>query len=151
MAAESLENMAKKLGVSIKVETDGSGGAQNVLTKAEIDSAEAIIVAADKNVGMARFNGKPVIQVPVADGIHKAEELINRAVSGSVPVYHHQEDGGESSTSDRDIAVDRSICDRTSRVVWSRQRTAGNTQNYWYVHCPDWCCNFSMEIVQLIH
>ena len=58
---------------------------------------------------------------------------------------------GESSTSDRDIAVDRSICDRTSRVVWSRQRTAGNTQNYWYVHCPDWCCNFSMEIVQLIH
>ena len=54
MAAESLENMAKKLGVSIKVETDGSGGAQNVLTKAEIDSAEAIIVAADKNVGMAR-------------------------------------------------------------------------------------------------
>ena len=100
MAAESLENMAKKLGVSIKVETDGSGGAQNVLTKAEIDSAEAIIVAADKNVGMARFNGKPVIQVPVADGIHKAEELINRAVSGSVPVYHHQEDGSESSASD---------------------------------------------------
>ena len=100
MAAESLENMAKKLGVSIKVETDGSGGAQNVLTKAEIDSAEAIIVAVDKNVGMARFNGKPVIQVPVADGIHKAEELINRAVSGSVPVYHHQEDGNESSTSD---------------------------------------------------
>ena len=48
----------------------------------------------------------------------------------------------EVSTSDRDIAVDRSICDRTSRVVWSRQRTAGNTQNYWYVHCPDWCCNF---------
>ena len=66
-----------------------------MLTKAEIDSAEAIIVAADKNVGMARFNGKPVIQVPVADGIHKAEELINRAVSGSVPVYHHQEDGSE--------------------------------------------------------
>ena len=73
---------------------------KNVLTKAEIDSAEAIIVAADKNVGMARFNGKSVIQVPVADGIHKAEELINRAVSGSVPVYHHQEDGSESSTSD---------------------------------------------------
>lgn len=100
MAAESLENMAKKLGVSIKVETDGSGGAQNVLTKEEIEAAEAIIVAADKNVGMARFNGKPVIQVPVADGIHKAEELINRAVSGSVPVYHHQEDGSESSASD---------------------------------------------------
>ena len=58
---------------------------------------------------------------------------------------------GESSTPDRNIAVDRSICDRTSRIVWSRQRTTGNPQNYWYVHCPDWCCNFSMEIVQLIH
>ncbi len=100
MAAESLENMAKKLGISFKVETDGSGGAQNVLTKEEIASAEAIIVAADKNVGMARFNGKPVIQVPVADGIHKAEELLTRAVSGSVPVYHHQEEGGESSASE---------------------------------------------------
>lgn len=100
MAAESLENMAKKLGISFKVETDGSGGAQNVLTKEEIASAEAIIVAADKNVGMARFNGKPVIQVPVADGIHKAEELLTRAVSGNVPVYHHQEEGGESSASE---------------------------------------------------
>ena len=100
MAAESLENMAKKLGISFKVETDGSGGAQNVLTKEEIAAAEAIIVAADKNVGMARFNGKPVIQVPVADGIHKAEELLTRAVSGSVPVYHHQEDGSESASSE---------------------------------------------------
>ncbi len=100
MAAESIENMAKKLGITCKVETDGSGGAQNVLTKEEIDAAEAIIVAADKNVGMARFNGKPVIQVPVADGIHKAEELLNKAVSGTVPVYHHQEDGSESTASD---------------------------------------------------
>lgn len=99
MAAESLENMAKKLGISCKVETDGSGGAQNVLTKEEIEAAEAIIVAADKNVGMARFNGKPVIQVPVADGIHKAEELLNRAVSGNVPVYHHQEEGAEGGAS----------------------------------------------------
>lgn len=96
MAAESLENMAKKLGISIKVETDGSGGAQNVLTKKEIEAAEAIIVAADKNVGMARFHGKPVIQVPVADGIHKAEELLTRAVSGNVPVYHHTEDGEQA-------------------------------------------------------
>lgn len=100
MAAESIENMAKKLGITCKVETDGSGGAQNVLTKEEIEAAEAIIVAADKNVGMARFNGKPVIQVPVADGIHKAEELLTRATSGSVPVYHHQEDGSESSASE---------------------------------------------------
>ena len=96
MAAESLENMAKKLGISIKVETDGSGGAQNVLTKKEIEAAEAIIVAADKNVGMARFHGKPVIQVPVADGIHKAEELLPRALSGNVPSYHHTEDGEQA-------------------------------------------------------
>ncbi len=111
MAAESLENMAKKLGISLKVETDGSGGAQNVLTKAEIEEAEAIIVAADKNVGMARFHGKPVIQVPVADGIHKAEELLNRAVSGKVPVYHHQEEsteGGASSEAGKD-SIGRTI------------------------------------------
>lgn len=90
MAAENLENTGKKLGISLKAETDGSGGAQNVLTKAEIAAAQAIIVAADKNVEMARFDGKPVITVPVADGIHKAEELIRRAVSGTVPVYHHE-------------------------------------------------------------
>lgn len=111
MAAESLENMAKKLGISCKVETDGSGGAQNVLTKEEIEAAEAIIVAADKNVGMARFHGKPVIQVPVADGIHKAEELLNRAVSGTVPVYHHQEEGAEGGASSEEgkDSVGRSI------------------------------------------
>lgn len=84
MAAENLENTGKKLGIALKAETDGSGGAQNVLTQEEIAAAEAIIVAADKNVEMSRFDGKPVIMVPVADGIHKAEELINRAVSGTV-------------------------------------------------------------------
>ena len=92
MAAENLENTGKKLGISLKAETDGSGGAQNVLTKEEIAAAEAIIVAADKNVEMARFDGKPVIMVPVADGIHKAEALINQAVSGTVPVYHYSGD-----------------------------------------------------------
>lgn len=94
MAAENLENTAKSLGIALKAETDGSGGAQNVLTRAEIAGADAIIIAADKNVEMARFDGKPVIMVPVADGIHKAEELIKRAVSGTVPVYHHDGQGG---------------------------------------------------------
>lgn len=89
MAAENLENTGKKLGIPLKAETDGSGGAQNVLTRDEIAAADAIIIAADKNVEMARFDGKPVIMVPVADGIHKAEELVSRAVSGTVPVYHH--------------------------------------------------------------
>ena len=100
MAAENLENTAKKLGVSLKAETDGSGGAQNVLTRDEIAQAEAIIIAADKNVEMARFDGKPVIMAPVADGIHKAEELINRAVSGAVPVYHHAGQGAAADPGD---------------------------------------------------
>lgn len=110
MAAENLENTAKKLGISLKAETDGSGGAQNVLTRSEIAEAEAIIIAADKNVEMARFDGKPVIMAPVADGIHKAEELIHRAVSGTVPVYRHTGQGaaGDSGSGNKD-GVGRSV------------------------------------------
>lgn len=87
MAAESLEKKAKELGHSIKVETRGSGGAKNVLTETEISEADAIIVACDTNVPMDRFDGKRVIQCRVADGINKAEELINKAVRGDAPVY----------------------------------------------------------------
>lgn len=108
MAAENLENTGKKLGIPLKAETDGSGGAQNVLTREEIAAADAIIIAADKNVEMARFDGKPVIMVPVADGIRKAEELVNRAVSGTVPVYHHTGSEGVSSDSGND-SVGRTI------------------------------------------
>lgn len=68
MAAESLENKAREMGITIKVETNGSGGAKNVLTAKEIRAAKGIIVAADKNVEMQRFYGKRVLQVPVADG-----------------------------------------------------------------------------------
>lgn len=93
MAAENLENTGRKLGIMLKAETNGSAGADNVLTAAEIEAAECIIIAADKNVEMARFNGKPVIQVPVSEGIHHAEDLIKRAVSGTVPVYHHAGSG----------------------------------------------------------
>ena len=88
MAAESLEQHAKKRGISIKVETNGSGGAKNILTDAEIAAADGIIVAADKNVAMSRFNGKHVVITKVADGINKADELIDRALSGKAPVYH---------------------------------------------------------------
>lgn len=98
MAAESLERTAKKKGVWIKVETNGSGGAKNVLTKYEIEQASCIIIAADKNVEMARFDGKPLIKAKVADGINKAEQLIDRAVSGQAPVYHHT--GAGSSADD---------------------------------------------------
>ena len=89
MAAESLEQHAKKRGIFIKVEKDGSGGAQDVLTSQEISEADCIIVAADKNIEMARFDGKPVLQTKVANGINKADELIDHAISGQVPVYHH--------------------------------------------------------------
>lgn len=94
MAAENLMNTGTKLGIPLKAETNGSAGADNVLTAEEIREAECIIVAADKNVEMARFDGKPVIQVPVAEGIHHGEELIKKAVSGNVPIYHHSGDGG---------------------------------------------------------
>jgi PTS system fructose-specific IIC component len=106
MAAENLESTAKKMGISLKAETDGSGGAQNVLTREEIATAEAIIVAADREIEMARFDGKPVLQVPVADGIHKAKELIEKAASGQAPVYRHAGggDGGASSAGAGDSA-----------------------------------------------
>lgn len=89
MAAESLENKAKEMGISIKVETNGSGGAKNVLTPEEIEQCECIIIAADKEVDMPRFDGKPVITTKVANGIHKAEELLTEATSGKVAVYHN--------------------------------------------------------------
>ncbi|WP_213818612.1 PTS fructose transporter subunit IIABC [Garciella nitratireducens] len=91
MAAESLEKEAKKLGVSIKVETRGSGGAKNVLTEEEIEKADAIIVAADTKVPMDRFHGKKVMEVQVSDGIHKAEQLIKKAISGDIPIYQAKE------------------------------------------------------------
>lgn len=87
MAAESLEKKAKELGCFMKVETRGSGGAKNVLTKEEIAKADCIIVAADTQVPMDRFDGKPVIQCKVADGISKAEELIRKATSENVSIY----------------------------------------------------------------
>ena len=88
MAAESLSNKGEEKGITIKVETNGSGGIKNALTKDEIEHAKCIIVAADKKVEMARFDGKKVIITKVADGIHKADELLERAVKGDAPVYH---------------------------------------------------------------
>lgn len=88
MAAEALEQAGAKLGVRIKVETNGSGGAKNVLTAAEIAGADGVIIAADKNVDMPRFDGKKTLITKVANGIHKPEELINEVLDGDVPVYH---------------------------------------------------------------
>lgn len=102
MAAESLELKAKELGYTLKAETDGSGGAKNVLTKEEIEAADGIIVAADKNVDMARFNGKPVLKVKVADGIHKPQELIEKIVNKEVPIYHHSGDDSAEASDDNE-------------------------------------------------
>lgn len=99
MAAESLENKAKEMGITIKVETNGSGGAKNILTKEEIEKAECIIVAADKKVQMDRFDGKKVIQTKVANGIHKAEELLTDAVNGKAPIYYADGNGSDDEVS----------------------------------------------------
>lgn len=87
MAAEALEKKAAELGISIKVETRGSGGAKNIVTDEEIKNAKCVIVAADTKVPMDRFDGKKLIECKVADGINKAEELLNKAVNGDAPVY----------------------------------------------------------------
>ena len=104
MAAEGLEKKAKEMGVTIKVETNGSGGAKNVLTPEEIAACDCIIIAADKDVAMVRFDGKPLISTKVSDGINKAQELIERALSGNAPVYHSKggttEEGDTSSDGD---------------------------------------------------
>lgn len=91
MAAEVMEKKAKEMGIKFKVETDGSGGVKNKLTKDEIEHAKCIIVAADREVEMARFNGKKVIQTKVANGINKAEELLTDAINEKAPIY----EGGE--------------------------------------------------------
>ena len=102
MAAESLEKKARELGCRIKVETRGSGGAKNVLTKAEIEEADCIIVAADTQVPMDRFSGKPVIQCKVADGISKAEELLTKATSGKVSLYQGEGRSEEGDSEEND-------------------------------------------------
>ncbi|MBO5458800.1 MAG: PTS sugar transporter subunit IIA [Lachnospira sp.] len=100
MAAEALEKAGNALGVALKAETNGSGGAKNVLTDEEIAACDGIIIAADKNVETARFDGKPVLFVKVSDGIHKPEELINKIINKEVPVYHEERAGNTSSGKD---------------------------------------------------
>lgn len=97
MAAEGIEKAAKAKNCFIKVETRGSGGAKNVLTDEEIREADCIIVAADAQVPMERFDGKKVIECQVSDGISKAGKLVEQAMSGNVPVYHGT--GEEASSS----------------------------------------------------
>ena len=96
MAADSLKAKASEMGVDIKVETNGSGGAKNVLTKDEIENATAVIIAADINVEMERFKGKHVIQAAVAEGIRRPEQLIDKALKQDAPIFK-----GNSSQSEK--------------------------------------------------
>lgn len=102
MAAEALEKAGEKMGYPLKAETNGSGGAKNVLTAKEIEECDGIIIAADKNVEMARFSGKPVVKTSVSNGINKPEELIQRIVDGKASIYNA--DGAqENNSSDDDL------------------------------------------------
>ena len=102
MAAESLTQAGEEMGYLLKAETNGADGAKNVLTAEEIGKADGIIIAADKNVEMARFDGKPVLVTSVTQGIQKPKELIQKIIDKKVPVYHHEgektveTEGGES-------------------------------------------------------
>ncbi|WAW14796.1 PTS fructose transporter subunit IIABC [Peptostreptococcus equinus] len=97
MAEEKLKQAAKLAGYPIKVETNGQSGVGNRLTKTDIDKATAIIVAADKQVEMARFNGKPVIITKVSDGINKADNLVERASKADAPIYHAENTDDDNS------------------------------------------------------
>ena len=107
MAAEALEQKAKEMGIEIKVETNGSGGTKNALTNREIADADGVIIAADKNVEMARFDGKHVVQTTVSNGIHKPEALIEKIVNGTAGVYSHT--GGAETASEGGDGVGHSV------------------------------------------
>lgn len=98
MAAEKLNERAKELGITLKVETNGSSGVKNRLTDEEIAEAEAIIVAADTKVDMARFDGKPVIQTAVGKAIYETDNLLNRAVTKDAPIYKHDKSKDEATS-----------------------------------------------------
>ena len=109
MAAEALAKAGDAMGITIKVETNGSGGAKNVLTAEEIANCDGIIIAADKNVETARFDGKPVLSTKVADGIHKPEELINKIVNGEVGVFHSDKKADAAASSGGDESFGRKL------------------------------------------
>lgn len=107
MAAENLTKAGEEMGYPLKAETNGADGAQNVLTAQEIQEADGIIIAADKNIEMARFDGKPVLSVSVTQGIQKPQELIQKVIDKKVPVYHH--DGGKVETDVSQEGIGHSI------------------------------------------
>ena len=105
MAQEALQKVAAEMGVGIKVETNGASGVGNKLTAEDIKNAKAVIIAADKAVEMNRFDGKPLINRPVADGIRKTEELINLALSGNAEIYKAANGGGTTESSNEKLSL----------------------------------------------
>ena len=105
MAQEALQKVAAEMGVGIKVETNGASGVGNKLTADDIKNAKAVIIAADKAVEMDRFDGKPLINRPVADGIRKTEELINLALSGKAEIYKATNAGGVAESSNEKLSL----------------------------------------------
>ena len=105
MAQEALQKVAAEMGVGIKVETNGASGVGNKLTAEDIKNAKAVIIAADKAVEMDRFNGKPLINRPVADGIRKTEELINLALSGKAEIYKATNASGVAESSNEKLSL----------------------------------------------
>lgn len=102
MAQEALEEAARKAGVDIKVETNGSDGIKNRLTNEDIKDATAVIITADKKVETARFDGKRVIQRPVSDGIRKADELVDKAIKGQANVFYSEGSADEKYVSSKE-------------------------------------------------
>jgi len=117
MAADALKAKAKELNIDFKVETNGSTGIKNELTKDEINRAAAIIVAADKQVEVNRFDGKHVIQVPVADGIRKSKELLERAVKQDAPIFHANHNGGGSSSTNQGSGIYKHLMNGVSNML----------------------------------
>ncbi|MEH7452433.1 PTS fructose transporter subunit IIABC [Gottfriedia acidiceleris] len=117
MAADALKAKAKELNIDLKVETNGSTGIKNELTKEEINRAAAIIVAADKQVEVNRFDGKHVIQVPVADGIRKSKELLDRAVKQDAPIFHANHNGGGSSSTNQGSGIYKHLMNGVSNML----------------------------------
>ena len=98
MAQEKLEQAAKEMGIDIKVETQGGVGAENVLTSKEIREADGIIIAADRQVDLSRFDGKRLINESVREGIHNPKLLIQRIIDQDAHIHH--EKGGNKQTHD---------------------------------------------------
>ncbi|PID07056.1 MULTISPECIES: PTS fructose transporter subunit IIABC [unclassified Sporosarcina] len=117
MAAEKLNERAKERGLSLKVETNGSSGVKNRLTDAEIAEADAIIVAADTKVEMARFAGKHVIQTKVGDAIYETDALLDRAIEKDAPIYQLEKGQEDTSSSDKKSGFYKHLMNGVSNML----------------------------------